>query len=155
MSGWLWGIVTVARMCLMVLKVPGGARASLVGHVSPTPCPTMDGPEDIAPTWLWFALPPQTRVACLGLSFPPVCEAVGLGGPELPSSCVPSSRTLRQACSCWVVAVGSSVVGVEVLGSQAWPGGRAGSAGLGPALGSGVLTTWPTGLGMHLLGRAQ
>lgn len=43
----------------------------------------------------------------------------------------------------WVLVMGSSVVGAQVRGKggQAWPCGKAGSAGLGPALGSAVLTT--------------
>lgn len=43
----------------------------------------------------------------------------------------------------WVLVMGSSVVGAQVRGEggQAWPCGKAGSAGLGPALGSAVLTT--------------
>lgn len=66
--------------------------------------------------------------------------------PGAPFQLCPS-RTQGRACSCLRGGGGQQRGGGEVPGSPAWPRGRAGSTGLGLALGSGVLTPGLLGWG--------
>lgn len=155
MSGWPRGIVTAGRDAFDGPEGcwRGWGLASLGGCVGLTPSPTVDGLEDTARAWLWFAMLPRHTSPWASVS-PLVCEGVGLGGPwsSLPAVSQQDAGMGLQLPAWWWWAAAWWGRGARESGLAArqgwfcWSGARSGLWCSHPR---------PAGLGTHLLGRAQ